>query len=170
MTFWCTFPTSSRASTSLLTTWEIGNWFITQPRERDGVPTYELYNLRTDPYERHDLAAKHPRRVKRLRKMMCRRLALEQVLYPIGRDRRTLFPNWHIHTTIARRETYHLILAICILCHIGDTNFIITGKMSYLTESGCDSNMANHLSQSPITGLDAANNKTSPSPQYPLRP
>lgn len=77
------------------TTYHLGDWKLIYHYnpERDEVPTYELYNLRTDPYERHDLAAKHPRRVKRLRKMMCRRLALEQALYPIGRDRRTLFPN-----------------------------------------------------------------------------
>lgn len=87
------FPHEHRGS--YFTTYRRGDWKLIYHYnpERDGVPTYELYNLRTDPYERHDLAAKHPRRVKRLRKMMCRRLALEQALYPIGRDGRTLFPN-----------------------------------------------------------------------------
>lgn len=60
--------------------------------ETDGKPTCKLFNLRTDPYEHHDVAAANPRTVKRLRKQMRKRLEQEAALYPVDKNGRTLYP------------------------------------------------------------------------------
>jgi arylsulfatase A-like enzyme len=50
------------------------------------VPTWKLYNLKEDPYEASDLAEKHPEQAALLIKLMKKRLAEENALYPVDKD------------------------------------------------------------------------------------
>lgn len=86
------FPHEHRSS--YFTTYRKGDWkliYFYNP-DTDGLPTCKLFNLRTDPYEHHDVAAANPKIVKRLRKQMCRRLEQEGALYPVDKQGRTLYP------------------------------------------------------------------------------
>ncbi|HHT23215.1 MAG TPA: arylsulfatase [Bacteroidales bacterium] len=45
-----------------------GDWKLIIQKINTGNPTYELYNLKSDPFEKTDLAAKYPKRVKKMTK------------------------------------------------------------------------------------------------------
>ncbi len=47
-----------------------GDWKLVRQKIRSGEPTLELYNIKNDPFEKNDLAAENPKRVKRLEKQM----------------------------------------------------------------------------------------------------
>ena len=86
------FPHEHRGS--YFTTYRKGDWkliYYYNP-ETDGVPSCKLYNLKEDPYEKEDVAAKYPAHVKRLCKLMIKRLNLEKALYPVDKEKRTLYP------------------------------------------------------------------------------
>lgn len=86
------FPHEHRGS--YFTTYRRGHWkliYYYNP-ETDGVPTCKLFNLREDPYEKQDLAREYPRVVTRLCKKMIKRLRLEDALYPVDQEGKTLWP------------------------------------------------------------------------------
>lgn len=86
------FPHEHRGS--YFTTYRLGDWkliYYYNP-DTDGIPTCKLFNLREDPYENHDLATEQHNVVRRLCKKMIRRLRMENALYPVDKEGRTLWP------------------------------------------------------------------------------
>lgn len=86
------FPHEHRGS--YFTTYRKGDWkliYYYHP-DTDGAPSCRLFNLSADPYEYHDLSASHPRKVNRMKRLMVKRLAQEQALYPIGKNGEELRP------------------------------------------------------------------------------
>ena len=77
------FPHEHRGS--YFTTYRQGDWkliYYYHP-EKEGIPSYRLYNLRTDPYEQKELSAQYPDQVRKLCVAMRNRLTTEQALYPV---------------------------------------------------------------------------------------
>ena len=84
------FPHEHRGS--YFTTYRQGDWkliYYYHP-EKEGIPSYRLYNLRTDPYEQKELSAQYPDQVRKLCLAMRKRLTAEQALYPVDAQGRPL--------------------------------------------------------------------------------
>ena len=60
--------------------------------ERPDRPAYELYNLKKDPIEIHNLATTDTRRVVEMMKAMVKQLEAEGALYPEDKDGNMLKP------------------------------------------------------------------------------
>lgn len=86
------FPHNHRGS--YFSTYRKGDWKIIYyyNPDKDGVPSYRLYNLKEDPYEKTDLALDNPEKLNEMCRMMIERLKLEGALYPVGNNGRTLYP------------------------------------------------------------------------------
>ena len=48
----------------------VGDWKLIKQKIKSGNPTFELYNLKNDPFEKRDLSAENPERVRKLKKRM----------------------------------------------------------------------------------------------------
>ena len=86
------FPHEHRGN--YFTTYRKGDWkliYYYNP-DKDGVPSYKLYNLADDPYEKNDVASENSNKVRKLCKLMVKRLELEGAQYPIGKDDKSLIP------------------------------------------------------------------------------
>lgn len=86
------FPHEHRGS--YFTTYRKGDWkliYYYHP-ETDGIPSCKLFNLKDDPYEHQDLAVTRPDMVKQLCKQMMKRLEAEKALYPVDKEKKTLYP------------------------------------------------------------------------------
>ena len=86
------FPHQHRGS--YFTTYRKGDWkliYYYNP-ETNGVPTYRLYNLAEDPYEKHDIAFGQQKELRDICKSMIDRLKAEKALYPIDKNGKTLYP------------------------------------------------------------------------------
>lgn len=86
------FPHNHRGS--YFTTYRKGDWkliYYYNP-DRDGIPSYKLYNLKDDPFESTDLSSSKPDVLKKLSKEMISRLKLEKAQYPIDGNGKTLYP------------------------------------------------------------------------------
>jgi len=53
---------------------------------------HQLYSLKTDPFEEHDIASKNPEKLQQLIKAMARQLEAENALYPVDKQGRELKP------------------------------------------------------------------------------
>ena len=47
-----------------------GDWKLVKQKIKSGNPTYELYNLKNDEFEKQDISAQHPGKVSRLKKLI----------------------------------------------------------------------------------------------------
>ena len=56
------------------------------------APTYKLFNLSEDPYEKNDLSKTNQQKAKELFRLMVQRLEKEQALYPVDADKNVLSP------------------------------------------------------------------------------
>ena len=86
------FPHEHRGS--YFTVYRKGDWkliYYYNP-QTDGKPSYKLYNLAEDPYEKNELAAQYPEKVRSLCKLMVKRLKKEGALYPVDKNNNTLYP------------------------------------------------------------------------------
>ena len=86
------FPHQHRGS--YFTTYRKGDWkliYYYNP-ETDGKPTYKLFNLAEDPFEKNDLAQTERKKVRELCQQMIERLEQEKALYPIDKENKTLYP------------------------------------------------------------------------------
>ena len=86
------FPHQHRGS--YFTTYRKGDWkliYYYNP-ETDGKPTYKLFNLADDPFEKNDLAQTEQKKVRELCRLMIKRLEQEKALYPIDKQKKTLYP------------------------------------------------------------------------------
>ena len=86
------FPHQHRGS--YFTTYRKGDWkliYYYNP-ETDGKPTYKLFNLAEDPFEKNDLAQTERKKVRELCQLMIERLEQEKALYPIDKENKTLYP------------------------------------------------------------------------------
>lgn len=86
------FPHAHRGS--YFTTYRKGDWkviYYYNP-DKDGVPSYKLYNLADDPYEKNDVSATNPDKLKEMCRLMVERLELEGAQYPVGEDDKPLHP------------------------------------------------------------------------------
>ena len=86
------FPHEHRGS--YFTTYRKGDWkliYYYNP-ETDAKPTYKLYNLAEDPYEKNEISAAHPDKVRSLCKLMVKRLEKEKACYPVDKNKQTIYP------------------------------------------------------------------------------
>ncbi|CAM1374461.1 sulfatase-like hydrolase/transferase [Tenacibaculum xiamenense] len=75
------YPHKHRSSyyTSLV----LSNWKVVYHYQIDGMPKYELYNLKTDPFESKNLVEGKPTRLKKMLKALKSELYDKNALYPI---------------------------------------------------------------------------------------
>ena len=81
-------------NSSYFTTYRKGDWkliYYYNP-DKDGVPTYQLYNLKDDPYEKKNVADAHPKELNNICRLMIERLKAENALYPVDKNNNTLYP------------------------------------------------------------------------------
>ncbi len=86
------FPHSHRSS--YFTDYITKDWKLVyhyNPQTPD-APSYELYDLKNDPFENHNLAKQKPEKLRSLVKAMSVQLEREQALYPIDKDGNELKP------------------------------------------------------------------------------
>ena len=86
------FPHEHRGS--YFTMYRKGNWkliYYYNP-QTDGKPSYKLYNLAQDPYEKNECAAAHPTKVRELCQLMVDRLEAEHACYPVDKQQKPLYP------------------------------------------------------------------------------
>ena len=86
------FPHEHRGS--YFTVYRKGDWkliYYYNP-QTDGKPTYKLYNLVDDPFEKNELSAQYPEKVRSLCKLMVKRLNKEKACYPVDKNKKTLYP------------------------------------------------------------------------------
>lgn len=86
------FPHEHRGS--YFTTYRKGDWkliYYYNP-QTDGKPTYKLFNLLEDPFEKKDLAVTAPQKLRELCGLMIKRLKKEGALYPVSKEKKTLYP------------------------------------------------------------------------------
>ena len=81
-------------NSSYFTTYRKGEWKLIYHYnpDTDGVPTYQLYNLQEDPYEKHELSAENPKMVRKMCKLMIARLKKENAVYPVDKYNHALKP------------------------------------------------------------------------------
>jgi arylsulfatase A-like enzyme len=86
------FPHAHRGK--YFTTYREDNWKLIYHYnpETPETPSYELYNLKEDIGEEHDLANKEKKILTRMTKAMIKQLMHEQALFPIDAGGKTLFP------------------------------------------------------------------------------
>jgi len=79
-TFLNHFPHEHRSSyfTSLVKS----DWKIIYHFQTEGKPHYELYNLKTDPFESDNLADKNPKQLKIMMASLKREMKAKQALHP----------------------------------------------------------------------------------------
>ena len=88
------FPHAHRGS--YFTTYRKGDWkliYYYNPQNPDR-PLCELYNLKNDPVEVHNLATEYPGRVSAMVRDMAEELELEGALYPVDANGHALKPEW----------------------------------------------------------------------------
>ncbi len=86
------FPHEHRGS--YFTVYREGDWkliYYYNP-QTDGKPTYKLYNLAADPFEKQEVASLYPGKVRSLCKKMVKRLEKEGACYPVDKADQTLYP------------------------------------------------------------------------------
>lgn len=86
------FPHEHRGS--YFTMYRKGDWkliYYYNP-QTDGKPSYKLYNLVEDPYEKNEVSAQYPKKVRELCKLMVKRLEKENACYPVDKNEQTLYP------------------------------------------------------------------------------
>ena len=86
------FPHEHRGS--YFTTYRKGDWkliYYYNP-QTDGKPTYKLYNLVADPFEKKDVSLDNPKLLRELCRQMVLRLEKEGALYPVDKEGKTLYP------------------------------------------------------------------------------
>lgn len=86
------FPHEHRGS--YFTTYRKGDWkliYYYHP-EKDGIPSYKLYNLSLDPNEENDLSVTNSQKLKELCRLMIDRLKKEDALYPVNKENKVLYP------------------------------------------------------------------------------
>lgn len=86
------FPHEHRGS--YFTTYRKGDWkliYYYNP-QTDGKPTYKLYNLAADPFEKKDVSLDNPKLLRELCRQMVLRLEKEGALYPVNKEGKTLYP------------------------------------------------------------------------------
>jgi arylsulfatase A-like enzyme len=87
------FPHSHRSS--YFTALRVGDWKLIYHYVPDMNPAktrYELFDLKSDPYEKKNLADQQPNKVKRLLNVMTQMLDEQGALYPVSRDGETMRP------------------------------------------------------------------------------
>lgn len=86
------FPHEHRGS--YFTSYRKGDWkfiYYYNPQTPE-APTYKLFNLSEDPYEKNDLSKTKQQKAKELFRLMVQRLEKEQALYPVDADKNVLSP------------------------------------------------------------------------------
>ena len=86
------FPHEHRGS--YFTSYRKGDWkfiYYYNPQTPE-APTYKLFNLSEDPYEKNDLSKTNQQKAKELFRLMVQRLEKEQALYPVDADKNVLSP------------------------------------------------------------------------------
>ena len=86
------FPHEHRGS--YFTTYRKGDWkfiYYYNPQTPE-TPSYKLFNLSQDPYEKNDLAKAEQKKAKELFNLMVQRLEKEKALYPVDADKNELKP------------------------------------------------------------------------------
>ena len=81
-------------NSSYFTIYRKGDWkliYYYNP-ESDEKPSYKLYNLVEDPYEKNELSASYSEKVAELSKLMIKRLKKENACYPVDKNKKTLYP------------------------------------------------------------------------------
>ncbi|MCK4565064.1 MAG: N-acetylgalactosamine-6-sulfatase, partial [Verrucomicrobia bacterium] len=81
-------------NSSYFTSYRSKDWKLIYDYNPTGknVAQHQLYNLKTDPFENENLAAKNPEKLQQMVKAMARQLKAENALYPIDQDGRELKP------------------------------------------------------------------------------
>lgn len=86
------FPHEHRGS--YFTTYRKGDWkliYYYNP-DKDGKPSYKLFNLLSDPFEMNDQSSDQPEILRKLCQEMIDRLKSEDALYPVDKGGKTLYP------------------------------------------------------------------------------
>ena len=81
--FMCHFPHSHRSS--YFTSYRKGDWKLIYRYK--GKIKYELYDLSEDPFEKRNVAASEPKKLKEMTKAMIARLEMEGALFPTEGDK-----------------------------------------------------------------------------------
>ena len=74
--------------TDYFTTFRDGEWKVIYhyfPTEVSGGSHYQLYNLKADPFEQNDLAAKNPAELKRLMQGLITAMETQKAVYPVDK-------------------------------------------------------------------------------------
>ncbi|WP_238397419.1 sulfatase [Anatilimnocola aggregata] len=82
------FPHSPHRS-EYFTSLRQGDWKVIYhypPSKKFGTKRYELYNLKTDPFESQDVAKSQPAELQRMMALLVEKLTQQQALYPVGED------------------------------------------------------------------------------------
>jgi arylsulfatase A-like enzyme len=77
------------------TSYRAGDWKVIYhyfPGEASGKSHYQLFNLKTDPFEQTDLAARNPDDLRRMMRGLIAALEEHHALYPVDKDRQPLKP------------------------------------------------------------------------------
>ncbi len=64
------------------------NWKVIYHYQIEGQPSYELYNLKVDPFESKNLAEEKPKRLMKMMKILKRELQNKNALYPMNNNRK----------------------------------------------------------------------------------
>ena len=86
------FPHEHRGS--YFTMYRKGDWkliYYYNP-QNGGKPSYKLYNLAEDPYEKKECAAAYPNKVRQLCLLMIDCLKAENACYPVNKENQPLYP------------------------------------------------------------------------------
>lgn len=85
------FPHEHRGN--YFTTYRKGDWkVIYYYNPETGIPSYRLYNLKNDPYEKKDVSSSEKRMLRKMCVMMSDRLKLEKAVYPQDKNGIILTP------------------------------------------------------------------------------
>ena len=80
-TFLNHFPHGNHRS-NYFTSLVVSNWKIIYHYQIEGKPSYELYDLKTDPFESNNLAESKPKKLKSMMKKLIKELKCKNALYP----------------------------------------------------------------------------------------
>ena len=81
--------------TDYFTVYRDGYWKVIYhyfPSEVSAGSHYQLFNLKSDPFEHRDLASSKPSELRRMMRGLIDSLETHDALYPIDKDRRPLKP------------------------------------------------------------------------------
>lgn len=85
------FPHEHRGS--YFTVYRKGDWkLIYYYNPQTNIPSYKLFNLKTDPYETSDLASTKFKKMSKMCRQMIKKLEEEKALYPITVDGEVCYP------------------------------------------------------------------------------